>query len=291
MGQKANLLTLRFSKNFFNLTLYNSKNFVVLYNFLKLYKFLFLTKNVLITNINLNIVNNQIFLNLQLFYKNKKIENYEKYIKKISDKKLYVFNNLKKKHNLSFKSNLISVFFLLYKKLRCNLIIFSILNLNRKINFKTFQKIFFRLKKFKYSLFSRRYNLFIDFIKITSLLIKNQISAEQYLKFLSIIFKVLRKRSHNIFFSFLKQIFTDLIETIPSYNKISNKKVSKIIGIKILINGRIKGKPRANSFFLQQGSIKTQNINENIEFAQVNTYTLLGAFGFQFWLSRKYYNI
>jgi hypothetical protein len=82
MGQKANTLTLRQQQNSFNLTLFNKKLFISFFIFLKNLKSLFFQKDVLVLDNTLNIVNNQVFFNLKLFYKSKKLTKYKKTRKK-----------------------------------------------------------------------------------------------------------------------------------------------------------------------------------------------------------------
>ena len=49
----------------------------------------------------------------------------------------------------------------------------------------------------------------------------------------------------------------------------------------IVLSGRFLGKLRSSSNFIHLGKIPLQTLDNNIEYSQVNVYTLLGAFGFK----------
>ena len=169
------------------------------------------------------------------------------------------------------------------------MVIFSFLNTNKKVKRPIVLALYKKLKKFMNTIFPRRFNLFIDFLKMTSLLVTDCLSVETYLKMLSLIFRVLQKKYHNRFLFFLKSLFKILIHNVSSLT-FCKKQNFGILGIKFIINGKLKGKPRSSSFIFQRGSTKTQTINSNIEFAKTNSYTRLGAFGFRIWLLRKKIN-
>mgnify|MGYP001987542308 CR=1 FL=1 len=59
-----------------------------------------------------------------------------------------------------------------------------------------------------------------------------------------------------------------------------------ILGVKVLIKGRIKGKPRSNTVSIVKGLTPIQSISKNIEYSKLNVYTLNGAFGFKLWVYR-----
>jgi len=134
------------------------------------------------------------------------------------------------------------------------------------------------MKKFLGILFARRLTFFIDFVKITSLFFQSKIFSGLYLSLLGQIFQILPKRKHTKFFSFIKFLFTIL----------ANQNAS-ILGLKLLISGKIQGKTRANSLFIHSGSIPNQTISKNIEFSKIHIYTRYGAFGFKFWVNKKIY--
>ena len=139
-------------------------------------------------------------------------------------------------------------------------------------------------KRFVGVLFNRRFNLFIDFLKINSLFLKSKISSRLYLFILGQIFRILPKSKHGRFLLFLKVLFKNLID-ISKYSK--NKDVISILGIKLLISGRLKGKPRSGTSCIQVGSVPSQSIEQNVDFSKIHVYTLYGAFGFKIWVHKK----
>jgi len=116
-------------------------------------------------------------------------------------------------------------------------------------------------------LFSRRFDFYYDFLKLTSLFIIKKVELRVYNTILGRVFKFLMKKSHNKFFNFLKKLAHVLTRS------------STIEGVKFGINGRLKGKLRAKSFKLEIGKIGKQTIVSEIDFSKVHINTLYGCFG------------
>lgn len=153
-----------------------------------------------------------------------------------------------------------------------NLVIQKITLLNKQVNIKIVRIINSKLKFFKKMLFSRRFDLYYDFLKLTSLLITKKLKIGVYNVILGKIFKFLTKKSHNKFFNFLKKIAHLVTRS------------STIGGIKFGINGKLKGKLRAKSFKLEVGKIGVQTITSDIDFSKVHINTLYGCFGLKTWI-------
>lgn len=64
-----------------------------------------------------------------------------------------------------------------------------------------------------------------------------------------------------------------------------------INGLKLIVNGKIKGKLRASFSCIKIGSVPIQTISKNIDFAQLHIYTLYGAFGLKIWVCHNKNNI
>lgn len=128
-------------------------------------------------------------------------------------------------------------------------------------------------------LFSRRFNLYFDFLKMTSLLIAKKININSYNIVLGTIFKFLTKKSHSKFFIFIKKLAYLLISS------------STIEGIKINISGKLKGKLRAKPFKMAIGKISTQTIASDLGFSKVHIHTLYGCFGLKTWIKYKQKNV
>jgi hypothetical protein len=278
MGQKSNLLTVRNGKSNLNLKKNNSKLFLYGFKFLELLNTLFLSKDILLTEKTFNITNNQCFYNLELFYRTKKVVTYK------NKKKTYLKNTDSPKTIFSKPKSVLNLFLNEFKALHSNLFVFNFKVLNNFIDKNIVLQSFRVFRSFFYVLFNRRFNLFVDFLKMTFLLYIAKIPVSAYLFLLGQIFKVLPKKSHNRFLVFLELIFKFLL-----VKKLSSKRnifFSTIKGIKFIVNGKLRGKMRSSSKCISVGTIPIQSLKKNIEFSKTHVYTLYGAFGFQIWLYR-----
>jgi hypothetical protein len=278
MGQKSNILTVRNGKSNLNLKKNNSKLFLYGLKFLELLNTLFLSKEILLTEKTFNIVNNQCFYNLELFYRTKKVVTYK------NKKKTHLKNTDDLKAVFSKQKSIVNLFLREFKGLHSNLFVFNFKVLNNFIDKNIVLQSFRVFRSFFYVLFNRRFNLFVDFLKITFLLYIAKIPVSAYLFLLGQIFKVLPKKSHNRFLVFLELVFKFLL-----VKKLSSKRniyFSTIKGIKFIVNGKLRGKMRSSSKCISVGTIPIQSLNKNIEFSKTHVYTLYGAFGFQIWLYR-----
>ena len=190
--------------------------------------------------------------------------------------------NIKKKKNIYFSFKNLPILFKSLKFLKKNLIIFKFFNLNifltkRKAAVKYF---FFNLKKQALILFPRRYNFFLDFIQLTILFIENKITITFFIQIFVEIFRILQKKRHAKFFIFIIHYFNLIL--------LNNKfvKSNTLLGIKLMVSGKLKGKPRSSHFNKVVGAVPIQTISCNISFAQAHAYTVYGVFGIKLWISR-----
>jgi len=274
MGQKSNLLTLRKLNPNINLNIYNSKNLINCLQLLKFLEQLFAIKGVWITEKTLNFLTNQAELTLVLYFRCSKVSSYKR----------RGLAPLILKEKASYKSGKNSIFVELFNKIftkmSVNLLNFHSINLNSTLNKKLLVLFYTKTKRFVNGIFSRRFNLFIDFIKLNALLAEKKINISSYLLLLSQIFRSLSKRGHGRFLSFIKYLFKLLI--------LETKNLSfPIKGFKFIISGKLKGKTRSSSFLLTEGSIPIQSFSKNIEFSKRHAYTLMGAFGLKIWIFRQ----
>lgn len=263
MGQKSNVLTLNLLKKDLNLMSENSKNFLYGFKFLISLEKLLNKKGILLVHKNLNLENNKCNLNLGLFFGTFRMLKY-------SRKDFF----LKKKTSIKKSKKDLKLFLNFFNT---NLLNFKIENYNNFLTKSLIVFFFNKLKTFSNSLFPRRQNFFFDFIKLSCLFTTSKITSSVYLSAIGSTFKILQKKKHTQFLFFLKFLFKTII----------CKKDSSILGIKFLINGKLKGKARASSSYIQQGSVPTQSISKNIEFSKAHVYTRFGAFGLQFWVHKK----
>lgn len=309
MGQKSNTLTLRTNKEYLNSRTLNSKEFWESAEFINTFKRSLEKKGVTVTYSNFNTVAKTSYLSLDLFYKTQKLLKYRKKTRRLrgktkdNQKKKFFKKPLvkkikkgKKKLNSKFtkvtskKVKRIKTKLLLKNKQKFNavknifkhlikneLVILKLKLLNKKIDRKITPFLLEELSSFKRQLFSRRFNLFFDFLKLSALFIRREINLNAYTIILGTIFKFLPKRSHSKFFIFAKKLLNKLI-SLPQ---------TKIKGIKIMINGKIKGKLRSSSWAMSVGKIESQKISAKMEFSKVHINTLYGCFGLKMWANYK----
>lgn len=269
MGQKSNILTLKPLKKELNLISSNSKVFLYGFRFLTFFEKLLSKKGIILLSKRLNLENNKCNFNLDLLFKTHKMLNYSRkgFLLK---KKPYSVLGKKKQKKIGV------LFFNQFSLFNNNLLNLTITNYNKYLDKKLIVYFYKKTVRFLTLLFPRRLNFFIDFIKISSLFVQSKINSNVYLTIIGQIFKVLPKRKHNRFLFFLKFLFNTHIDLNKS-----------ILGVKLLINGKLQGKTRASSKYIQIGSVPIQSIYKNIEFNKLHVYTRYGAFGFQFWVHKK----
>lgn len=233
-------------------------------------------KEILTSSINFALSNNTTIITIYGFTRTNKLLKYRRFLKKIKNK-----NKKTKKQKLKHKK-LLPLFSQKFNNfLTKNNIILNYINLNKnlnkKLNKKLLAKNYIQYKNFHLTLFQRNLNLFLDFIKIITLIEKNKINVSILLTILGQIFMNIAKGKHNKFVLFITTIFTN----------ITKSKKSKILGAKFIINGRLKGKPRANTTKIYKGSTELNTITANCIYKKIHVYTVYGAFGFKLWINYK----
>lgn len=269
MGQKANLLTLRNTRVQTNLLTSSPKLFIYGLLFLKFLEKLLRKKNVLLVSKEINFEANKCFLQCSVFFKASKLSHYQQKhkLKKIQPTNSFCLDTLIHKHFALFDNNFIQI---------------SFINLNKSLKKESLRLGYLKIRRFLTSLFSRRFNFFIDFIKLSSLFVANKMPIEAFLFLLGFIFRTLPKKKHNMFLIFTQILFSSFIAS-----KSGNKHEQNILGVKFLINGRLKGKPRSNATILLVGSVPVQSLEKDIHFSKLHVNTIYGVFGFQLWVYRK----
>lgn len=242
-----------------------NKKFVYLFNFLKLFQVALKKKGILISNFSLKTEKSICFLYLTIFIDTKLHLKLKKKVKVSNFKQIKIYK-------------LLSIFKKSLKLLFLNKIYININVLNHLLDNTNLNNIYIKTKKYKELIFVRRFNLYMDFIKLTSLLLNFQVSASAYLEHLSQIFKYLHKKKHNRFIYFLKDIFNLIVKKEFSLN-------SGVNGIKFSISGRILGKPRFSRVILLTGKMPCQTLSNNITKSQMHVHTIYGVFGFKIWIN------
>jgi len=270
MGQKAITVTLRKHDERLDRGSLNPKELVNSLLFNELLRRSFEKKGVFITYNNFNLVKNTSFLTMHLFYRTKKLLKLKKirsrfvYIKNLKDRKLKAKNN-----------NIIATLLKNTFKTETAIVKTSLINLHLKK--EPLFHIYNKVKQFKRSLFARRYTFFMDFIKLTRLFTIKKINVEAYLSSLATIFKGLHKRAHGAFFIFLRIML----------HRITKDENSRVLGAKVIVSGKLKGKDRAKWQTTIVGKIASQIISADVHFSKTHLYTLYGSYGIKFWVNYK----
>ncbi len=229
-------------------------------------------KELLTSSINFALSNNTTIITIYGFTRTNRLLKYRRFLKKIKNK-----NKKTKAQKLKHKK-LLPLFSQNFNKfLTKNNIILNYINLNKSLNKKLLAKNYIQYKNFNSTLFQRNLNLFLDFIKVITLIEKNKINVSILLTILGQIFMNIAKGKHNKFVLFITTIFAN----------ITKSKKSKISGAKFIINGRLKGKPRANTTKIYKGSTELNTITANCIYKKIHVYTVYGAFGFKLWINYK----
>lgn len=132
-----------------------------------------------------------------------------------------------------------------------------------------FKKLLVQLRKFnRFSFYEEGLNSVLIFLQSSKFL-------EILTNFVAKQFKILKR--HNLFLNFLKRLLTLFLHS----------SFSVIKGIKILIKGRLNGKPRANHKLIQIGKISLQTLDSNVNFSYKTSYSIFGTFGIKIWSCEK----
>ena len=270
MGQKSNLLTLRKKTNINFLNL-QSCDLTYVNTFILFIKKFFDRKKIYLTNISFNFLSNQIVVGLSLFFRVAMLSKLKRKYKRKGIK----INLIKKKININFFKQIMA-------RLKTNLIFLSIINLNKYYDKLLFKSFYEEFKEYHTALFPRRFNFFIDFLKITTLFRKLKIDLNFYLSVIGDIFKILPKRRHNYFLSFIQKFLKKLIDEDSRFND-----KNALRGLKFMLSGRITAKPRAKFKYFQLGKIPLQSIDSNVDFSKIHVFTIYGVFGLKLWTFRN----
>lgn len=278
MAQKSNLLTLRSTYKNLNLLYSNKKIFKIGLYFLKNLTQLLNCRNIFLVNLNLNLNENKINLHLFVFFRTIKVIHLRKKlihsrVKNVIKKKSFFLQKFYQKlffNNLLLLRNYIG--FLKLKNLN--------LLLCQRENKILQKKMYYFYKKVAFNLFPRRFNFFIDSVKITTLFLKGFISTDFFIKNLGNIFKILQKRKHVKFLYFIKKLFKSLLLNQKDYNS--------ILGIKCRINGKLRGKTRSSTCCIFIGQVPNQSLNKSVDYAKTHVFTVYGVFGFKLWVYRDF---
>lgn len=275
MGQKANLITLRNIENTLTVVEENSKFVINIIEFFNMLNLFLQHRKIWVFKTRFTSITNVCNISFELFYLTTKCLAYKKKIKVGDKNSLTRGTKLQKK----FYEKKIAFFFsFFFKHLKKNFYTFSFLVLNSKTKLPLLSKLYFKTRWFLKTLFDRRFNLYLDFLKVFTLLCQGLVHVSSFLFVLSHVLRFLTKRSHGKFIEFVKLLLDAALV---------NSENSCIKGIKFIINGKLKGQARASSFNILAGTVVRQSISKHIEFSTIHTNTRIGVFGMRVWLYRE----
>lgn len=267
MGQKSNLVTLRKHQNI-SLFKNDPKLGIIVTILLKNITFLLKKKFIIMDKSHIKFCGNSVELFLVLFYSTRKVSNIKRKLKK----QISTYKYKKYKIFELFLKKILSLY-------RLNDIYIKVKNINNTINKNICGYFYTKLKRFSTLLFAKRFNFFIDLIKICALLYEDKITSKTFLMTIGKVFSFLHKTKHTPFIIMLTSIINDEIRNIKLKKPI-------IKGMKFYVSGRLLGKTRASTQKIVVGNIPTQSLNKKIDFEKLNVFTPYGVFGFQLWLSK-----
>jgi len=124
-------------------------------------------------------------------------------------------------------------------------------------------------------------NYIKDLIISLVLLLENK-STKAYLitQILAKHFTWIPKKQHKRFFIFLR----DLFKTVYFIDKQKN---NNLLGIKLIVSGKISGKTQASNFRSIVGSVFNQTITKNVDYSSQTSFNKLGTFEWKLWISKN----
>jgi len=223
--------------------------------------YLFFTKGLLFNEPQILKRGNNFIINLVAFYRTKILLKYRKKLKSQRSLKFSSLKFLNVLNNISF--------------FKTNQVIINLVCLNRLIDKGLVKSDYVFYKPYKNMLFVRNYNLWLDFVKATNLVVTKRLDVKALLQLFGALFKYLNKRKHNRFVFFVSNLFDYLVRTYSS----------QIKGIKLIISGRLLSKPRSSVVKIERGTLNLTSKDASIMSSQMHVYTLYGAFGLKLYIN------
>jgi len=193
------------------------------------------------------------------FYKNVEI--------KKTNKKLF-YKHLTKTFLITVLTN--------YYNVKVNLKLKDLTNTfeNNLIKFKSVRmehrKLLKNLRRFK------NYDNFLGITKLIFIVLSNRKSTKLLSNFMSYLISIQKKKHYHVLI-FIKNIL----------NIVLKSKLSKILGIKIQISGRINNRRKSKRKVITLGNLPIQSLNSYIDYTESKSYTKNGTFGIKVWICEK----
>jgi small subunit ribosomal protein S3 len=125
--------------------------------------------------------------------------------------------------------------------------------------------------------------------------LKKQIIAKIFkgkIKGIDIKIDVEEIRKAEIQANIIGQAVAEQLEHRMPFRRVIKQTIEKVIqnpevkGIKIFVSGRLNGSEMAREEWLKKGNLPLQTIRANIDYAQVNAYTIYGVIGVKVWINK-----
>lgn len=280
-----------FEKNKEEFTLYNYQNLHIRYYLEQFFN----SQGLIIKSLNIYFNNNHLHIFISYFNVKKSFlslnttptSQFIQFQNKISNKSAY-FIKTKLKHAVSHK--VCNNKNLLYKKTflqqlletlsmfksKNSHIFLTLQNFNKGLNLQLSQeeKKYFKNKILLLKRYSKN-DFFKECLNITLIITRIKNCATVLTQFVAKQLCALKR--HNYFLIFLKKILTIFIFS----------KFSKLEGVKLVINGKFNGAPRAKNKLILIGNVPIQSINKQIDYFDSISFTKNGTFGIKAWLKQK----
>lgn len=269
MGQKTSPLSIRPNNNYVIWTNfeeyslhYKIRNYIV--NFLN-------KKGLLINDLIIKKNHNTLYISLN-FIVSKSSNLYIKRFRKLLKRKFLIKKNNHNSLRLFLKT--------LAKIYNVKKIHFKATRLDIKLNSTLLNLLL--IKGQKLGLNKQLKNKYIKDLIIALTLLLQNINTKAFLLIyiLAKHFTWLPKKQHKRFFTFLRDLFKIVYE-------LDKQKNNHILGIKLLVSGKISGKTQASNFRSIVGSVFNQTIDKNIDYATQISFNKLGTFGWKLWIAKN----
>jgi small subunit ribosomal protein S3 len=272
MGQKINpnVLRLHLTKTNWKSKYYaktSEESTVYLFNTLEIKKYLnriFQLHGLIVQKFNLSYTTNTLKIFVPFFLTLKYFKTRTK-IKKFS-----------LKTNYNFTENLLESLTVFTKKKVAIVLVLNCLNTTLRLTNQQllfFKKNYIKLRKLvKLVTFKETLNVIVSTLRK-----KN--SSKLLAEFIA--FQVKNMKKQTFFISLLKQLLTLFLST----------KLFSTKGIKIIIKGRINGRPRTRTNTILIGNLPIQTFKANINYNNITTFTRYGTFGIKVWVHENNYNL
>lgn len=183
------------------------------------------------------------------------------------------FNNIHAEK--MFFDNLLEPLTCFLKKKNVKLIVQNV-NKGKSLNFLgdkkkkiVFKKLIIQLRKYT------KFSFYEECLNSLLILIQSKNASKLLGIFLVKQFETLKR--HNLLLNFLKRVLTLFLYS----------SISKIKGVKILIKGRLNGKPRSSHKLIHIGKVALQTIDSKVDYTCLTSFSVFGTFGIKVWVCEQ----